>query len=104
MEEHGSPEQLSEVLSRLFVARGWGQRQSRLQLERAWLEIAGEEFATHSRVSGMRRHILEIEVRSTVHLQELAQFHKRRLLAALREKLPNLTINDLKFRAGTWLD
>ena len=32
------PERLSEILSRLFAARGWGRQQDRLRLERAWAE------------------------------------------------------------------
>jgi hypothetical protein len=30
----------------------------------------------------------------------LAHFHKRRLLARLREQLPGTTLSDLRFRAG----
>ena len=39
------PEPISEILSRLFTARGWGRRQDRLRLELAWAEAAGVEAA-----------------------------------------------------------
>ena len=98
------PEKIGEILSRLFAARGWGRKQERLRLERAWAEAAGPEFAPHTRVAGFRRHVLEVEVRGGVLLQELSQFHKRRLLEALRKSLPGVTVTDLRFRAGAWAD
>ncbi len=96
------PELFKEILSRLFAARGWGRRQGRLHLEKAWAEAAGPEFAEHTRVSGLRRGVLEVEVNSAVLLQELAHFHKRRLLEQLRGRLPGTTVNDLRFRNGAW--
>jgi hypothetical protein len=96
------PELLGEILSRLFTARGWGRRQGRLRLEQAWAEAAGEDFAQHTRVGALRRGILEVEVANAVLLQELVHYHKRRLLEQLRGRLPEITITDLRFRAGVW--
>ena len=44
----------------------------------------------------------KIEVKNAVLIQELAQYHKRGLLAKLRKLLPGVTLTDLKFRAGAW--
>ncbi len=96
------PENLADVLARLFTARGWGRKSERVRLEAAWAEAVGPELAPETRVNGLRRGVLEVEVRGGVLLQELAQFHKRKLLAALRQRLPGATITDLKFRAGAW--
>jgi predicted nucleic acid-binding Zn ribbon protein len=96
------PELLREILSRLFTARGWGRRQGRLHLEQAWTETVGEETARHSRVGGLRKKVLEIEVDNAVLLQELAHFHKRRLLEQLRAHLPEVTLADLRFRVCQW--
>ena len=98
------PEAIGEIISRLFAARGWGRKQERLRLERAWAEAAGPEYAPHTRVAALRRHVLEIEVRGAVLLQELAQFHKRRLLEEVRKLLTGVTIAELRFRAGAWQD
>ncbi len=94
------PELLGEILSRLFTARGWGRRQGQLHLEQAWNEAAGPDIAAQTRVNGLRRGVLEILVGNAVLLQELAHYHKRRLLEALRQKLTNIPLNDLRFRAG----
>jgi predicted nucleic acid-binding Zn ribbon protein len=94
------PEDLKEILSRLFTARGWGRRQGRLHLEKAWAEVAGPEFAAQTRVGALRRGVLEVEVGNAVLLQELSHFHKRRLLEQLRRRLPDTPLTDLRFRAG----
>jgi predicted nucleic acid-binding Zn ribbon protein len=98
--EPTGPEPIGEVLSRLFVARGWGRKQDRLRLEQAWAEAAGPEIAAHARPGAIKRGVMEIEVDNAVLLQELAHYHKRPLLARLRERLPGTTITDLRFRAG----
>ena len=93
------PERLGEILSRLFTARGWGRRQDRLRLEQAWAEAAGD-VAGQTRVAGLKRGVLEIEVGNGVLLQELAHFHKRRLLEQLKKQLTGVPLTDLRFRAG----
>ena len=96
------PELLGEILSRLFTARGWGRRQDRLHLERAWEDtLAACGLASgQTRVSGLRRGVLEVVVADSVLIQELAHFHKRRLLEQLRGRLPGTPLKDLRFRAG----
>ena len=102
IDKESGPETLKEILSRLFMARGWGRRQGRLHLEKAWAAAVGPEHTAHTRVAGLRRGILEVEVNNGVLLQELAQFHKRRMLETLRANLPGTTVTDLRFMAGTW--
>jgi predicted nucleic acid-binding Zn ribbon protein len=98
--EPKGPEPIGEILSRVFTARGWGRKQDRLRLERAWAEAVGPEFAAQTRLNGLRRGVLEVEVTGAVLMQELAHYHKRKLLERLRERLPGTTLTDLRFRAG----
>lgn len=100
-ESSGGPENISDVLGRLFAARGWGRLSERTRLEAVWAEVAAE-WTDQTRVLGLRRGVLEVEVRNGVLVQEMAQFHKRRLLGDLRKKLAGQTLTDLKFRAGVW--
>jgi predicted nucleic acid-binding Zn ribbon protein len=95
----GGPEPIGEVLSRLFIARGWGRKQDRMRLEAAWADAAGPEAAANTRVGALKRGVLEIEVIGAVLMQELAHFRKRPLLERLRERLPGVTVSDLRFRA-----
>ena len=101
-DSNSGPENLSDVLGRLFVARGWGRVSERTRLETAWGETIGPELAGQTRIGSIRRGVLEIEVRSAVLQQELTQYHKRKLLADLRIKLTGVSITDLKFRSGVW--
>ncbi|MBM3996131.1 MAG: DUF721 domain-containing protein [Planctomycetes bacterium] len=94
------PEPIKEVLARLFVSRGWGRRQGRLHLERAWSDAVGPEYDRHTRVLGLKRGIFEVEVDSAVLVQELKGYHKRRLLEALRAKLSSESIKELRFKVG----
>jgi predicted nucleic acid-binding Zn ribbon protein len=99
-QDRSGPEPISEVLSRLFVARGWGRKQDRLRLEAAWATAAGPEAAANTRVGALKRGVLEVEVIGAVLMQELAHFRKRPILQKLREQLPGVTVSDLRFRAG----
>jgi hypothetical protein len=96
------PELLGEILSRLFTARGWGRRQDRLRLEQAWADsmVACGLPPDRTLVNGLRRGVLDVLVGNATLLQEVAQFHKRKLLEQMRSKLAGMTINDLRFRAG----
>lgn len=101
MEPKG-PEALGDILARLFTARGWGRRQDRLRLEDAWtaaMEACGLA-AGQTQVGSLRRGVLDVVVGNGVLLQELAGFHKRRLLEQLRRRLSGISLTDLRFRAG----
>jgi predicted nucleic acid-binding Zn ribbon protein len=96
------PENLTDILAKLFTARGWGRKSERVRLESAWAEAVGPARSADTRVAAMRRGVLEVEVKNGVLLQELAQFHKRQLLTDLRRLLPGTAVTDLKFRAAAW--
>jgi predicted nucleic acid-binding Zn ribbon protein len=94
------PESLTDILSQLFTARGWGRRSERLHLEQAWEAAVGQTYVGKTRAGALRRGVLEIHVENAVLMQELNSFHKRRLLADLKRRLPNTPITDLRFKAG----
>src|SRR5580700_10107282 len=98
------PENMGEILSRLFTARGWGRRQERRSLEDAWSYAIGPEGIKQTRVCALRRGVLEVTVASAALMQELASYQKRRLLTELRRRLPGTTLTDLRFRAGVVKD
>ena len=101
-DDHRGPEKIADVLGRLFTARGWGRKNDRLRLEGAWAAAAGAKLVKDTRVLGLKRGVLEVEVKNAVLMSELAQYHKRGLLAKLRKALTGVTLTDIKFRAGAW--
>ncbi len=102
MDDKKGPENLGDILGRLFTSRGWGRKNDRMKLEIAWAEAAGPQLLKDTRVMLVRRGVMEIEVKNSVLMQELAQYHKRALLGKLRKLLPTMTLTDLKFKAGAW--
>jgi predicted nucleic acid-binding Zn ribbon protein len=94
------PELVGEVISRLFTARGWGRVSERQRLEQAWAAACGEELARLTRVNGIRRGVLDIDVANPMLLHELAGFHKRRLLEALKKEMPGMPMKDIRFRTA----
>jgi len=96
------PENLKEILARVFTLRGWGRRSARLHLERAWAEAVPMNHREQTRVLCLKRGVMEVEVNDAVLMQELSSFHRRKLLEKLKKSLPNEHVKDLKFRAGTW--
>jgi hypothetical protein len=102
MDDHKGPENIADILGRLFTSRGWGRKNDRIKLEGAWAEVAGPQLLKDTRVGVVRRGVMEIEVKTAILVQELTQFHKRTLLGKLRKLLPSLTLTDLKFKAGAW--
>src|SRR5437870_2035987 len=94
------PEPLKDVIGQLFVSRGWGRASERKRLEDAWAKAAGEIVTGQTRVLALKRGVLDIEVRGGVLLQELASFHKRKLLEAMKTLLPGHPLKELRFRSA----
>jgi predicted nucleic acid-binding Zn ribbon protein len=101
-ESNSGPENLADILGRLFTSRGWGRKNDRLRLESAWATAAGAELLKDTQVLSIRRGVMEVAVRNAVLMSELTQFHKRGLLTKLRAAMPGVTLTDLKFRAAAW--
>ncbi len=100
--DNRGPENIADILGRLFTSRGWGRKNERVRLESAWAEVVGPELLKNTRVLGLKRGVLEVDVKNAVLMSELTQFHKRGLLAKLRKVLAGVTLTDIKFRAGAW--
>ena len=102
MNEDRKPENLSDVLGKLFAARGWGRLSERLQLEEAWAGAVEPRVLALTRVVVIKRGVLEVEVSDSILLQELAGFQKRSILTKLQQRFPPNALRDLKFRKGHW--
>jgi predicted nucleic acid-binding Zn ribbon protein len=98
-DDRSGPERLGDVLSHLFVARGWGRRLERLQLETTWADVAGPLIAGATRLGNLRRGVMEVIVGNAALLQELTHFQKRPLLEAFQVRTANKVV-DLRFRLG----
>lgn len=69
-------------------------------LKRAWVEAAGPKAAQHCSVEGVRKGVMLVIVDSAALRQELAGFHKARILADVRKYKGCESIQDIEFRIG----
>jgi len=95
------PVHVSQAISELIALRGYARKRGDAQLQDVWQTIAGPKFAEQTRVAGINRGILQVNVGNSSLLAELASFHKPSLLRTLKEQHPELRIKDLKFRIDT---
>jgi len=98
MKQDSDPRHLSGALSELIALKGLARVRGETQLATVWSDAAGPEIAAGTRVNGIRRGVLHIDVGNAALMGELAGFHKQSLLATLRKQHADLRIRDLKFR------
>src|SRR5208337_1625344 len=97
---HRGPRPLSEILGKLFTARGYGQLRALSELEGAWNTAVGEPNCHQTQIGEVRRGILNVTVVHSTLLEELAAFRKPALLQAIRAGAPGTIIHDIRFRVG----
>lgn len=69
-------------------------------IENIWQEVIGERFFLYTKVKNFHKNCLYINVSQATLRSVLATYEKQRLLTALREKLPMLTIKNIVFCLG----
>jgi predicted nucleic acid-binding Zn ribbon protein len=94
------PKPLSEILGELFASRGYGRLQALGELEMAWNRAVGEPECRQTKLGGVRRGTLNVTVAHSGLLEDLSNFRKPDLLAALRRDAPGTPILDIRFRVG----
>ncbi len=92
------PEHLSRILERVLMDAGFGRRDAVAGFVRAWREVVGAEIGNHTGIQGFRAGVLTVTVDSAPLCQELELFRKEELLGALRERVRDGYLQDLRFR------
>ncbi len=92
------PKRIDNVIAQVVQRRGYAQVRAASDREAAWAEAVGE-FASATRLGTLRRGTLEIQVESSLLMQELT-FRKEELIAKLQTALPDAGIRQLRFRVG----
>lgn len=94
------PKPMRNVMSQLLAKRGYAQVQTAATCEAAWRQAVGDKIAADTRPGNVRRGVLEVLVRNSTILQELA-FLKVKALKTLTNLIPEQQIKDVRFRVGT---
>ncbi|WP_437203989.1 DUF721 domain-containing protein [Planctomicrobium sp. SH664] len=95
--KEGEPQTIGEVLSTLFALRGYGRVRSENQWGELWQKIVPAEYASQTRVLGVRNGVLSIGVANSALLSQLVAFHKVELFEKLKADSSAARIRDLKF-------
>lgn len=97
MKDRG-PQPVKGIISELITLRGWARSKGDLQLQRAWREAAGPQFAPQTRAVAIKNGVLHVGVSNAPMLSELASFHKPEILQNLKRDWSDLRIRDIKFK------
>lgn len=93
------PKTVGKVLARLVMKNRYACVESGEGLAEVWRKIVDGLVAERTQAVGVNRGKFEVVVAHSTLVQELS-FDKPRLLAALRQALPEVKIDDLKFKVG----
>lgn len=92
----GAPKQIGSLISQLMARRGYAQVMAAEGLQAALDLEVGPALAAAVKVGNIKRGVLNIYVRDSVTMQELA-FRKRGLLKKLQASQADRVITDLRF-------
>ena len=93
------PKKPADIIAQLMARTGYGQLKSADELENTWNQIADEKWRSQTRVTVIKRGVLEVVVGNSVLIQRL-EFEKKRLLADFKTNQPKINLKDIRFRIG----
>ncbi len=93
------PQKSANLIAQLLARKGYGQQKTANEIDETWNAIAADAWREQTRVGTIRRGVLEIVVSTSVLNQRL-EFDKKRLLKELNQRLPQIKLNDIRFRIG----
>ncbi|GAB6164211.1 hypothetical protein JCM19992_02110 [Thermostilla marina] len=96
----GRPQRLGEILAQETARLGLGRVKAARRLEQVWARLVDPPLEEFTQPGSIRRGTLEVLVAASVIMHELT-FRKPELIARLQEELPELGIQDIRFRIGT---
>ena len=98
----GQAEPVSKAIGEFLKASGLADSLANKAIRHTWKETVGGEVCEHTRVAGVRKNVLIIEVDSAPWMNELAGFYKATILKEVQRRLPRERIQDIQFKAGSF--
>ena len=94
--DRGSVTKIGDLLPQLIVRYGLHHRKNLEQIEKAWRQAVGEQFAAVTQVEKLYRGTLTIKVPHNTYVQELS-FRQSELVDALAILLEDEKISKIRF-------
>ena len=92
----GGMQKIGDVLPQLIVKYGLHRRRNLEEIEEAWRQAVGEQFAAVTQVAKLYRGTLTIQVPHNAYVQELS-FRQSELVDTLAALLENEKIKKIRF-------
>lgn len=93
------PSRIGDLIAGVVRKNGLGNQSTLDRLRSVWQEAVGRKNAAETRIMGLQRGVLTVEVASAALAQELGVYYKRELLKRLREQA-GVPIEDLRCRVS----
>jgi len=90
---------VADLIAGVVKQAGVGENTPLAKLRKAWVRVVGRSMAEGSRVVRVEKQTLVVEVDSAALGQELAVYHKARILDCLRDTT-GVRLSDLRCRQG----
>jgi len=94
------PQSVSKIVSEIMVRRGIGRQRATEDRNDAWQSAVGQEMAAVSCCGNIRRGKLEVIVANSLIVHELT-FRKQEIIEKLKQTMPDVVVDDLRFRVGS---
>jgi hypothetical protein len=94
------PKKPANIISQLMARKGYCQTQSANELSEVWQQAVGDKWKNKTKAGNVNRGVLEVFVANAAVNQKIG-FEKRKILAALKQRVPQNKITDIKFRVGS---
>ena len=93
------PKRAQDLINNVIARRGIAAEQSSHRLQNIWESVIGMDLANQTRVSSLRRGVLEIIV-SNSSLMQILSFNKEQYKEEINQQMQNGTLSDIRFRIG----
>lgn len=91
---------LSAVLTKVLTNINARQKERPDLIMAYWPQVVGPTIAPLTRAVSFQEGVLTVKVKNSTLFSLLSLEEKFRILAALRQKFPNVTLSDISFKIG----
>jgi len=91
---------LGSVLNKVLTSINAAQKERPDLILAFWPQVVGPAIAPLTRAVSFREGILTVKVKNSTLHHLLSREEKAKILTALRQKFPNVTLSDIVFKIG----
>lgn len=95
-------EKLGDALGRYLKTSGLAAFLTNDELKACWEQAVGEQILPHTRLMGIQKQVLRVEVDSSPRLHELQCFLKAQIVEHFQRSYSRVFIKDISFTLGSF--